>query len=185
MVVNETAAQEMFGGNTICQSVEMFNGQKEVVGIVADVKHEALHVGSANEAYFPIAQFWAFGALDMLVRSKLPVDVLATSVGDAIRAVDPQVPIDDFWTMDSVVEASVSPRRFTLRFLGAFAVSTFLLARLGIYGVLSYSVIERIPEIGIRMALGESAAGARRTVVSKTITLALLGVALGTTVSLL
>lgn len=82
------------------------------------------------------------------------------------------------------MDASVSPRRFTLQLLGAFAASALLLAGLGIYGVLSYSVTERIPEIGIRMALGESAAGVRRTVVGKTISLALLGVVVGAAVSL-
>ena len=82
------------------------------------------------------------------------------------------------------MDASVSPRRFTLQLLGAFAASALLLAGLGIYGVLSYSVTERIPEIGIRMALGESAAGVRRTVVGKTISPALLGVVVGTAVSL-
>ena len=82
------------------------------------------------------------------------------------------------------MDASVSPRRFTLQLLGAFAASALLLAGLGIYGLLSYSVTERIPEIGIRMALGESAAGVRRTVVGKTISPALLGVVVGTAVSL-
>jgi ABC-type antimicrobial peptide transport system permease subunit len=86
--------------------------------------------------------------------------------------------------LDALVDASVSPRRFTLQLLGAFAASALLLAGLGIYGVLSYSVTERIPEIGIRMALGESAAGVRRTVVGKTISLALLGVVVGAAVSL-
>jgi ABC-type antimicrobial peptide transport system permease subunit len=86
--------------------------------------------------------------------------------------------------LDALMDASVSPRRFTLQLLGAFAASALLLAGLGIYGVLSYSVTERIPEIGIRMALGESAAGVRRTVVGKTISLALLGVVVGTAVSL-
>jgi ABC-type antimicrobial peptide transport system permease subunit len=86
--------------------------------------------------------------------------------------------------LDALVDASVSPRRFTLQLLGAFVASALILAGLGIYGVLSYSLTERIPEIGIRMALGESAAGVCRTVVGKTISLALLGVVVGAAVSL-
>ena len=102
----------------------------------------------------------------------------------AVATVDSRMPTEDWRTLDSVVERSVSPRRFTLQLLGAFALSALLLAGLGIYGVLSYSVTERIPEIGIRMALGESAESVRRNVVRKTVALALIGVALGTAISL-
>ena len=184
-LINETAARVMFPeGGAIGQFIDMWYGETEIVGIVENVKHESLDMGSTNEVYFPITQNWNFGPLDMIVRSQLPAEVLAGSVGEAIRAVDPQIPIDDNWTLASLVDASVSPRRFTLQLLGAFAACALLLAGLGIYGVLSYSVTERIPEIGIRMALGASAAGVRREVVGKTVFLALLGVAVGTGVSL-
>jgi ABC-type antimicrobial peptide transport system permease subunit len=94
------------------------------------------------------------------------------------------MPTDDYRTIDSMIEHSVSPRRFTLQLLGAFAVSAVLLAGLGIYGVLSYSVTERIPEIRIRMALGEPAAEVRRNMVAKTMVLAAIGVLVGTLMSL-
>ncbi len=185
-LINETAARVMFPeGGAIGQFFDMWYGQVEIVGVVDNVKHESLDMGSTNEVYFPITQNWNFGPLDMVVRSQLSGEVLAASVGDAIRAVDSQIPIDDNWTMGSLVEASVSPRKFTLQLLGAFAASALLLAGIGIYGVLSYSVTERIPEIGIRMALGASAAGVRREVVGKTIALALVGVVVGTAASLL
>jgi predicted permease len=185
VLINETAARVMFPeGSPIGQFFVMWYGELEIVGVVADVKHESLDMGSTNEVYFPIAQIWSFGPLDMIVRSRLPTEVMTASVGEAIRAVDPQIPIDDNWTLDSLVEASVSPRRFTLQLLGAFAASALLLAGLGIYGVLSYSVTERIPEIGIRMALGASAQTVRRSVVGQTAVLALVGVVLGTGASL-
>ena len=94
------------------------------------------------------------------------------------------MPTEDYRTLDSVVESSVSPRRFTLHLLVAFAMSALLLAGVGIYGVLSYSVTERIPEIGIRMALGESARDVRRSIVGRTALLATIGVAIGTGMSL-
>jgi predicted permease len=185
-LINETAAREMFpDGNAIGQFLQMWAGDFEIVGVVADVKHESLDTGPDNEVYFPYAQLWQWGSMDMIVRSALPLDVLTSSVGGAIRSVDSQIPIDDVWTMGAVVEESVSPRRFTLQLLVSFAGCALLLAGLGIYGVLSYSVTERIPEIGIRMALGESAAGIRRNVVGKTIILALIGVGVGTAVALL
>ncbi len=184
-MVNETAAREMFDGNAVGQFIQLWSGAVEVVGVVEDVKHEALELGSANEVYFPIAQMWSYGALDMVVRSTLPPGAVKRALGDALQSVDQQLPVDDFWTMDSLVETSVSPRRFTLQLLGTFAACALLLAGLGIYGVLSYSVTERIPEIGIRMALGESASEVRQNVVGKTLGLATLGVVIGAVAALL
>jgi len=120
----------------------------------------------------------------MIVRTQLPPESVTGAVGEAIRQVEAQMPTEDWRTLDSVVESSVSPRRFTLQILVAFALSALLLASLGIYGVLSYSVSERIPEIGIRMALGESAEGVRKSVVTQTMVLATIGVAVGAGVSL-
>jgi putative ABC transport system permease protein len=180
ILVNETAAQEIFGGSALGQAIAMWFGDAEVIGVVEDVKHEALDVSRTNEVYFSMAQAWSYNSLDMIVRSDLPLATLRATVSDAIRSVDPQMPVDEAWTLDSTVAESVSPRRFTLQLLGAFAASALLLAALGIYGVLSYSVTERIPEIGIRMALGESANDVLRNVVGKTLVLASVGVVIGT-----
>jgi ABC-type antimicrobial peptide transport system permease subunit len=130
--------------------------------------------------YMPFTQVGDFGTLDMVVRSKLPIHVLAKDVASAIHAIDPAMPTGEYQTLESLVERSVSPRRFTLQLLVAFAATALLLAALGIYGVLSYSVTERIPEIGIRMALGETGAGILRRVVGKTLVLAAIGLVLGT-----
>lgn len=184
-IVSETTARIYFpGGEALGRMLDMWYGEVEVVGVVEDVKHRGLDVGSDAEVYFPITQLADFSALDMVVRTPLPPASIADPIGAAIRAVDPTMPVEDSWTLDSVVERSVSPRRFTLQLLAAFALGALLLAGLGIYGVLSYSVTERIPEIGIRMALGESPAGVRRGVVARTLTLAGIGVVVGTLVSL-
>jgi ABC-type antimicrobial peptide transport system permease subunit len=185
VIVSETAERSMFpDGEAQGRSIEMWFGEAEVVGVVGDVKHRALEIGGDPEIYFPMSQVWDFSTLGLVVRADVPPAALAPRVAEAIRAVDPRMPTDDYRTLDSIVEHSVSPRRFTLQLLGAFALSALLLAGLGIYGVLSYSVTERIPEIRIRMALGESAADVRRNMVGKTVVLAALGVALGTAVSL-
>jgi len=185
VVVNETAARTMFpGANAVGQFLNLWYGEVEVVGVVGDVKHRALEIASDNEIYFPIAQLRDFNTLDLVVRTALAPEGVVAPVRAAIRAADPQMPTEDFRTLDSVVERSVSPRRFTLQLLGAFALSAVLLAGVGIYGVLSYSVTERIPEIGIRMALGESAAGVRSRVVARTLVLTGIGVAVGISASL-
>ena len=106
------------------------------------------------------------------------------SVGAALRAADPALPVGDYQALDAIVDRAVSPRRFILQILGGFAGAALLLAALGIYAVLSYSVSQRIREIGIRMALGESAASVRRRVVSRTLLLAGAGVVIGAAVSL-
>ncbi len=181
VIVNETAARTMFPGGidaAIGQRIALRN-EVEVVGIVADVKHRALELMPDNEVYLPMAQVPDFGTLDLVVRSDLPASVLAASVGTAIGTVDPELPTEDYRTMTSVVERAVSSRRLTLQLLVAFAASALLLAALGIYAVLSYSVTERTKEIGIRKALGESASDIRRGLVSRTIGLAVAGIVLG------
>jgi predicted permease len=185
VIVNETAARTMFpDGEALGRSITMWFGEAEVVGVVGDVKHRALEITSDREIYFPMSQIWDFGTLGLVVRTRSPVAVVTGPVAAAIRAVDSRMPTDDYRTIDSMIEHSVSPRRFTLQLLGAFALSAVLLAGLGIYGVLSYSVTERIPEIRIRMALGEPAADVRRNMVAKTMVLAAVGVLVGTLMSL-
>ncbi len=125
-----------------------------------------------------------FSSLDLVVRSRLPVATLAPSVGRAIQRVDPSLPVGSYQTLEQVVDRSASPRRFTLLLLSAFAGAALLLAALGIYGVLSYVVVERTHEIGIRMALGETSRGVQRRVVHQTMLLAGLGVVLGAVTSL-
>jgi predicted permease len=188
IIVSESAARRMFpNGEAMGRSIlfgSAGGGQAEVVGVVADVKHRALELDGDNEIYFAMAQLWAFNTVEMVVRTSLPAAGIAAPVGDAVHMVEAQMPTEDFRTLDSVVESSVSPRRFTLQLLVAFALSALFLAGVGIYGVLSYSVTERIPEIGIRMALGEPAEAVRRSVVGRTALLATIGVAIGCGVSL-
>ena len=185
VLVNETAARTIFpDGKAIGRSIRAGGDELEVVGVVGDVKHRALEFAPDSEVYFAMMQVWAFSTLDMVVRTPLRAADIYGPVSAAIRTVEAQMPTEDYRTLDSVVKSSVSPRRFTLQLLIAFAMSALLLAGLGIYAVLSYSVTERIPEIGIRMALGESAAGVRRSVVGRTALLAGIGVAVGTGVSL-
>ena len=184
IIVNETAARTMFGGEAMGRSIMFGDDGAQVVGVVGDVKHRGLELDADSEIYFPMAQVGAFITVEMVVRTPLPSTSIAGPVSAAVRTAETQMPTEDYRTLESVVESSVSPRRFTLQLLVAFALSALLLAGVGIYGVLSYSVTERIPEIGIRMALGESAEEVRRSIVGRTVLLATIGVAVGTGVSL-
>jgi predicted permease len=184
VIINEGGAEVLFPGEDALDRILQFAGRDwQVVGVVADVRHQSLEEGSGLEMYIPMTQI-GWGTLDMVVRSSLPQEALIPSVQAALRSTDATMPTEEYRSLDSIVDRAVSPRRFILILLGAFAGTALMLAALGIYGVLSYSVTQRIPEIGIRMALGESAAGVLGRVVGRTMTLACTGVVIGAAASL-
>lgn len=155
----------------------------QVVGVVADVRHQSLEQDAGLEMYLPMTQESDWSAMELVVRSSLPPASFAAGVRAALRASDPNMPTADFHTLESIVDRAVSPRRFIVLLLAAFAGTALLLAALGIYGVLSYSVAQRTPEIGIRMALGESEARVMKGVMGRTMMLACTGIAIGATAS--
>ena len=181
IVINRSAAERLFPGQDPIGRAVLLGGGREhqVVGVVADVRHQSLEKSSGLEMYIPYSQNTGFGTLSLVVRSRLPAASIAGGVKAALRAADPSMPTDDYQTLGEVVDRSISPRRFILQVLGVFAGTALLLAALGIYAVLSYSVSQRVREIGIRMALGEQAGSVRRRVVQRTLALAGVGVALG------
>ncbi|MCH9646957.1 MAG: ABC transporter permease [Deltaproteobacteria bacterium] len=187
VILNETAAKAVYHGEEVLgRKVRVGpDVECEVIGVVKDIRHRSLALGAGPELYLPFTQSGDFRTLDMVVRSSIPVSSLAKSVQRAIHAIDPAMPTGDYLTLDSLVQRSVSPRRFTLQLLGAFAAVALALAALGIYGVLSHAVTERIPEIGIRMALGETRGQVLQRIVGKTLLLAIIGLALGATGSFL
>lgn len=179
LVINETAAREIFPDREPLGGIILMGDEEwEVVGIVGDVRHQALEQASGAEMYMPMTQR-GWPTLEMVVRSPLPPETLIPGVRAALESTDPTLPTGDFHTLESVVDQAVSPRRFTLILLGSFAGTALLLAALGIYSVLSYSVSRRVPEIGIRMALGESGRQVLGRVVTRTMTLAGIGIVIG------
>jgi predicted permease len=186
IILNETAARTLFPeqdpiGRDVLVSAP--DPEWEVVGVVSDVRHQSLEQEAGLEMYLPIMQSPDYAGLTMVVRSGLPVGSLAAGVRSAIQSVDPAMPTGDYEALTSVVDRAVSPRRFILLVLGGFAGAALLLAVLGIYAVVSYSVSQRIPEIGIRMALGESGASVQRAVVARTLLLAGTGIVIGAALS--
>jgi ABC-type antimicrobial peptide transport system permease subunit len=122
--------------------------------------------------------------LELVVRSQLDPGQLAGSVMNVLRELNPKQSAAEFRPIKSLVSHAVSPRRFFVLLVGSFAGLGLLLAALGIYGVISYSVTRRTQEIGIRMALGASAGRVQRQVLTGTLRLALAGVVLGAAASL-
>jgi len=116
--------------------------------------------------------------LDVL-RTTLPPSELASAVRGSLKSITPNLPRNDFRTLQQLVDKSVSPRRFVVMLLGGFALFALILASLGIYGVISYSVNQRTQEIGIRMALGASAGDLQARIIMQTLALAAIGMLLG------
>jgi ABC-type antimicrobial peptide transport system permease subunit len=131
--------------------------------------------------YFPHAQWDGLGGAEMSLVARTTVDPasVAKAIESAVHAVDPAQPLFGVQTMEQVVAGSIADRRLYLWLLGGFAAVALLLAVAGVYGVVSYTVAQRTPEFGIRMALGADAGRVSRLVVWQGARLTLLGLAIG------
>jgi putative ABC transport system permease protein len=185
MLVNETMARTLWPGEDAIGKYVLGACAKErrVVGIVGDVRHLALEQTSGNEMYLPLRQCGDQSSTDLVVRSSLPPSQLAGTIRSALQPIAANLPGNDFRTLQQLVEKSVSPRRFLVMLLAGFALFALVLASLGIYGLISYSVNQRTQEIGIRMALGASAGDVQSRIIRQTLSLAAIGMVLGTGVS--
>jgi predicted permease len=182
-VVNETLARTLWPGQDAVGKMLRQDGGRRVVGVVADVRHQAVEKTGGSEMYLPLRQTGDYAAIQLVVRTVLPPARLATAVRAALRPLDPNLPVNEFQTLQGLVDQAVSPRRFLVMLLIGFAGFALLLASLGIYAVISYSVSQRAHEIGIRMALGASAGDLQNSILLRTLGLAGIGLAVGLAVS--
>ena len=178
-IINQTAARYLWPGEDPVGRMALVNGMDmRVIGVVADVRESSAETAPGWQMYLPVMQNGPVGA-QLVVRTKLRPEVLASSVMATLRSINPAQPATEFRPIQNIVDHSVSPRRFFVSLVGIFAMLGLVLASLGIYGVISYSVTRQTHEIGIRMALGATVVNVQLQVIAKTLRLALIGIVLG------
>ncbi len=185
VIINETVARRLWPGqNPIGRTALAGGTEAQVIGVIGDVRETNAEDNAGAQMYLPATkQFGPEGAY-LVLRSKLPSSALARSVMITLRRINPGQPATEFKSIQGLVDHATSPRRFFVLLVGIFAGLGLLLAALGIYGVISYSVTRQRPEIGVRMALGATEARVQLDVIWRTMRLTLVGISVGVLVSL-
>jgi ABC-type antimicrobial peptide transport system permease subunit len=179
-IVNESTVRRYFSTvDPLGKIVRMpMAGDLEIVGVVADIRHDGLEASAEAEVFAPYFQF-PLSEMQIVMATDRDAGAIARLVKAEMAALDPQMPIARVSSIEELVSASIAQRRFNMTLLGALALCAALLAAVGVYGVVSYSVTRRTAEIGVRMALGADADRTFRLVVFGALKVVLLGVALG------
>src|SRR5579863_1969331 len=184
VLINASAARVYWPGEDAVGKILMRGDEEDhVVGVVDDIHEENVEGPTGSQIYYPVTQQTPAGA-QLVIRTSLPPAALAASVLRTLRELNPNQPVAAFLPIRTIVDRAVSPRRFFTLLVAAFAGLGLLLAALGIYGVISYSVTRQTQEIGIRMALGATQGHVLLGVLTRTMRLTLMGLALGIIASL-
>ncbi len=186
VILNQTVARKLWPNqDPIGRTAVAGGADVEVIGVVADVRESSAEENAGAQMYLPSTRQFGPEGANLVVRSKLPASALAMPVMRTLRQINPGQPATEFKRIQTLVDHTTSPRRFFVLLVGTFAALGILLASLGIYGVISYSVTRQTQEIGVRMALGATEGRVQLGVLWTTLRLALAGIAVGVFASLL
>lgn len=181
VIINETVARALWPRQDPIGRIAIAGGAEvRVIGVIADVHESKVEDGGGWQMYLPVTapQFGPEGA-ELVLRSPLPPGTLAGSLMATLRAINPGQPATQLRPLRDLVDHAVSPRRFFVLLVSAFAGLGLILASLGIYGVIAYSVTHRTQEIGIRIALGASRGRVQCSVLGRTLRLVAVGLLAG------
>ena len=185
VIINETVARKLWPGEDPIGRIALAGGtEAHVIGVIADIHETSAEDDAGWQMYLPATKRFGPEGCYLVVRSKLPARTLATSVRRTLRQINPGQPATEFKPIQNLVDHATSPRRFFFLLVSIFGGLGLLLAALGIYGVISYSVTRETQQIGIRMALGATQERVLFDVMWKTLRLAFIGIGAGVAVSL-
>jgi len=181
-IINETLARQHFPNeDPIGKRINITNGPdtwREIVGIVGDIKQYGVDKATTNQSYEPFAQV-PFSSLNVVIRTDGPPAALLAAVRPTVYAVDKDQPIGTIRPLEEIMADSIARQRFAMTLLTVFSLVALVIAAVGIYGVMAYSVVQRTGEFGIRMALGAQPRDVLRLVLAQGGKLVGLGLLLG------
>ncbi len=183
-IVNRQVAIKYFGSETgaIGKRITIWRDEKfprEIVGVVGETKPAGLEEESGEQIYTPHTQDGSWGFMTLAIRTTGDPAAMANTLRREVLALDKDLPIFNVKTMEDVVAASIGSRRLSMWLFSVFAGIALLLAAVGIYGVMAYTVTQRTQEIGIRMALGAQVGNVLGMIVRQGMALALVGISVG------